>query len=255
MRTGDLSSVISAVLNVRQNVFSAAVARCRLAEGREIADLDVRDNARLQWLRRKTMRFSRRPGTGNAKRKESDTSSSLESIGGIQRLSALRLSANRLYVGYLVFAVSPILSMRGSRCSSISASDRCAGRRYISTCSGRRQRSVVNGIVALLRPLGLSNPLRILPWAGIAQCAATRAIACATESLGEVLSWDLCQQLSLVSGAQDVDLSARDRVEELLHDAEDAREAPGRVDDVHLSEALRVVVLRDGGDSTQITVD
>jgi hypothetical protein len=158
-------------------------------------------------------------------------------------------------VGYLTFAIIPILSMCGSRCRSVSADDRCAGGRDVSTCSRRRQRRVVNSIAALLRPLGLSNPLRILPWAGIAQRTATGTVARTAEDLGQILGWHLCQQLRLVSRAENVDLGARDRVEELLDDAEDARETPGCVDDVHLSEALGVVVLRDGGDGLQVAID
>ena len=141
---------------------------------------------------------------------------------------------------------------RGS--STVWTTNRSASGGNVTAGGGRRQRSVVNSI-ALLRPRGLLDPLRVLPWAGIAQLAATRAVTRTTEGLWQVLGRDLCEQLFLVSGAQDVDLGASDGVEELLDNAEDAGEAPGCVDNVHLAEALGVVVLRDGGDGLQVAVD
>jgi hypothetical protein len=136
-----------------------------------------------------------------------------------------------------------------------SSTNRRASGRHIAARGGRGHGSVVDSITALLRPLGLGDPLGILPWAGIAQRTATRAIARAAESLGQVLGRDLCEQLGLVAGAEDVDLGAGDGVEELLDDAEDAGEAPGCVDDIHLAETLGVVVLRDRRDGLQVAVD
>ena len=137
---------------------------------------------------------------------------------------------------------------------SVKATNSATAGRNVTAGGRRRHRSVVNSIT-LLCPLGLLDPLRVLPWASIAQRAASRAVARATESLGQVLGRDLCEQLCLVSGAQDVDLGAGNGVEELLDNAEDTGEAPGRVDDVHLSETLGVVVLGDGGDSLQVAID
>jgi hypothetical protein len=147
--------------------------------------------------------------------------------------------------------------LSGCQCGSSSRIS-TNGRSWVrSNASGRlRQRRVVNRIIAaLLRPLGFLCPLSVPPGARIAQLAALLTLARPTERLGKVLRGDLCQQLGLVSAAQDVDLGAGDGVEELLDDAEDAGEAPGRVDDVHLTQTLRVVVLADLGHGAKVAVD
>ncbi len=54
--------------------------------------------------------------------------------------------------------------------------------------------------------------------------------------------------------AEDVNLLHGDGIKEALHDAEDGGEAPGRVDEVELAEAFRVVVLRDGGGLLDVAV-
>jgi hypothetical protein len=109
--------------------------------------------------------------------------------------------------------------------------------------------------VAPLSPLGLLDPLLIAPWTRIAQRATTGAVARSAKLLRQVLSWDLSKELLLVSAAKNMDFGAGNGVKELLDHAEDTREAPGGVDDVHLTESLRVVVLTDGRDSLQIAVD
>ena len=58
----------------------------------------------------------------------------------------------------------------------------------------------------------------------------------------------------MVAAAENVNLGDSDGVEELLDDAEDAGEAPGRVDDVKLAEPLRVVVLADGRGLLEVSV-
>ncbi len=54
--------------------------------------------------------------------------------------------------------------------------------------------------------------------------------------------------------AEDVNLLHGDGIKEALDDAEDGGEAPGRVDEVELAEAFRVVVLRDGGGLLDVAV-
>jgi hypothetical protein len=113
---------------------------------------------------------------------------------------------------------------------------------------------VIDGIAVLLCPLGLLGPLLIPPRPSVAELAGTLTHALTAKLLGQILGGYLREQLLLVPASEDVDLGARDRVEELLDDAEDAREAPGRVDDVHLAEALGVVVLRDCRDCLEVAV-
>jgi hypothetical protein len=128
--------------------------------------------------------------------------------------------------------------------------DRGSGGNISTRCGSGRSSGV-----GLLSPLGLLDPLLITPWASVAQSAAAGAVARSAKLLRQVLSWDLSKELLLVSAAEDVDLGAGDGVEELLDHAEDTREAPGGVDDVHLTETLGVVVLADGRDSLQVAVD
>jgi len=109
--------------------------------------------------------------------------------------------------------------------------------------------------VRLLRPLRLTRKLRLSPWTSIAELATAGTIAGATEPLWQVLRRDLVQQLLLVSAAEDMDLVDGDGVQEALDDAEDGAEAPGRVDQVQLAEALGVVVLGHGGGLADVRVD
>jgi hypothetical protein len=142
-----------------------------------------------------------------------------------------------------------------SSSGALGTGSRCASGGNVGTGCGWGHSRVVDSIVALLCPPGLLDPLRVLPWASVAQRTATRAVTGTTEFLRQVLGGNLCEQLCLVSRAQDVNLGAGDRVEELLDHAEDTRETPRRVDDVHLTETLGVVVLRDGRNSLQVAVD
>ena len=52
-----------------------------------------------------------------------------------------------------------------------------------------------------------------------------------------------------------MDLLDGDGVEEALDDVENAAETPGGVDQVQLAQSLGVVVLRDGGSLTNVSVD
>ena len=88
----------------------------------------------------------------------------------------------------------------------------------------------------------------------VAQLATARASALAAELLGEVLLGDLGKELLLVVAAQNVDLGDSDGVEELLDNAESARETPRSVDDVKLAQSLGVVVLRDGRGLLEVSV-
>lgn len=106
-----------------------------------------------------------------------------------------------------------------------------------------------NGIRTLplpLCPLGRPRPLRILPGPHIAKLTTALTRTSAAKLLGQILLRDLAQQVGLVMAAEDMDLLHGDGVEEALDDAEDGRKPPGRVDEVELAEAFRVVVLRDG---------
>ena len=58
----------------------------------------------------------------------------------------------------------------------------------------------------------------------------------------------------MVAAAENVNLGDSDGVEELLDDAEDAGEAPGRVDDIKLAQSLGVVVLGDGRGLLEVSV-
>jgi hypothetical protein len=137
------------------------------------------------------------------------------------------------------------------------------GRRYrnllhLAISSSRR---VLGGLIdnlrlsRLLLPLGRLSPLLLQPRSGIAERAAAGAIARTAQALGQVLGRDLGHELLLVAGAQDVDLLHGDGVQPSLDGAPGAAEAPGRVDQVHASEALRVVVLRHGGGLLDVGVD
>ena len=109
-------------------------------------------------------------------------------------------------------------------------------------------------LLLVLCPLRRLHPLRILPGSRIAKRTATLTLARAAKLLGQVLLGHLRQQLGLVTRAEHVDLVDGDGVEEALDDAEDAGEAPGRVDQVQLAEPLRVVVLRDGRGHLHVSV-
>ena len=89
------------------------------------------------------------------------------------------------------------------------------------------------------------NRSLLLPRAGIAERAATRAVAGTTEVFGEVLHGDLSEKLVLIGGADDVDLGDGNFVEPTLDDVPDGREGPRCVDDVELAHRLRVAVLAD----------
>ena len=110
-------------------------------------------------------------------------------------------------------------------------------------------------LVSLLRPLRRPGELRVAPWARVAEPASAGAVARSAELLGQVLRWDLGEQLALVAAAEDVDLLDGDRVEEALDHAEDAAEAPGGVDEVQPAEALGVVVLAHCGGLLDVAVD
>ncbi|ROW07387.1 hypothetical protein VMCG_03873 [Cytospora schulzeri] len=111
------------------------------------------------------------------------------------------------------------------------------------------------GITGLLLPLGGLGELGVLPGADVAEHAAAGALAAAAKDLGQALGGDVLEQLLLVAAAQDVDLLHGDGVDPALDGGPDGREAPGRVDDEELAEALRVVVLGHVGGLLQVAVD
>ena len=77
----------------------------------------------------------------------------------------------------------------------------------------------------------------------------------ATILLRQVLLRDLRIKLLVVAATKNVDLGHSDWVQELLDDAENARETPRRIDDVQATETLRVVVLTDARRLLQVPVD
>ena len=101
------------------------------------------------------------------------------------------------------------------------------------------------GSIALGGPGRCANPLRVLPRALVSELTAALTLAGTTELSGQVLRGDLSQQVRLVTTTQNVDLVHGHGVKEALDDTEDAAEAPGGVDEVQLTQTLRVVVLRD----------
>lgn len=115
---------------------------------------------------------------------------------------------------------------------------------------------IFHDILFLLRqsPLGRLGPLGLLPGTHIAELTASSALAGTAEFNGEVFGRDLLQQFLPVAGPKDVDLLHGDGVEESLDDVEHAAETPGGIDQVQLAQALGVVVLRDGGSLTHVSV-
>lgn len=95
----------------------------------------------------------------------------------------------------------------------------------------------------------------VLTWTGVAQLTSTRAFASAAKLLGQILGRHLCQQLLLVTATEHVDLRNGDWVQEALDHAEDTAEAPRCVDEVQLSESLRVVVLADSRSTLNVSVN
>lgn len=118
-----------------------------------------------------------------------------------------------------------------------------------------RLSSLLRSLLLGSGPLRGTGPLSLLPGAHVRELTATLTLARATELDGQVLSWDLGQKLLLVSAAEDVDLADGNGVKEALDGAEDAAEAPWRVDQVKLAETLGVVVLRDVGGLLDVAVD
>lgn len=126
----------------------------------------------------------------------------------------------------------------------------------ISSGSDNIRRLVVNGlIIGLLLPLGRLGPLGVSPRASVAVLAATRALASTAKLLGKAFRGNLLQQVALVATAKDVDLLDSNGVQPALDDAPNGGEAPGSVDQVQLTQALRVVVLRNGRSLTDVRVD
>lgn len=115
---------------------------------------------------------------------------------------------------------------------------------------------VLHDILFLLRqsPLWRLGPLGLLPGTHIAELTASSALTGTAEFNREVLGRDLLQQFLLVIGPKDVDLLHGDGVEESLDDVEHAAETPGGIDQVQLAQALGVIVLRDGGSLTHVSV-
>lgn len=97
---------------------------------------------------------------------------------------------------------------------------------------------------------------RILPWAVIAELAATRAAACAAKLRGKVLGGNLLQEFCLISPTQNIDfldlnsgnsqpnrsrtygegVNYGNRVQEFPHNAEGAGEAPRGIDDIQFTQ-------------------
>lgn len=143
----------------------------------------------------------------------------------------------------------------GSRGGSLSSSDgRLGGRGSLGSGRGGGGGSS-RGSISLLLPLGGTSPLLLAPRTHVAHVAATGALAGTAKLLGEVLSGHLPEELLAVTAAEDVDLGNGDGVEPSLDDVPDGAEAPGRVDEVELAEALGVVVLREGGGLLDVAED
>lgn len=85
-----------------------------------------------------------------------------------------------------------------------------------------------------------------MPGTIVAQSAGAGALAGTAQSLGQVLGRHLSEQLLLVARAQNVNLLDGDGVEPALDGVPYTAEAPGGVDQVHLTQTLGVVVLRHG---------
>jgi hypothetical protein len=115
---------------------------------------------------------------------------------------------------------------------------------------------VLNDIaILLLLPPSGTGPLGLVPRTGIAVLTAGLALTLAAELLREVLSRNLLEKLTLVAGAEDVNLGDGDRVEPALDDAPNGGEAPRSVDHVQLAQTLGVVVLGDDRGLLDVGVD
>ena len=104
-------------------------------------------------------------------------------------------------------------------------------------------------------PFGGTSPFRILPWTGIAQFTTTLTFTSATKFLGKILLGHLRKQFGLIVRSQHLDLIDRNRVQESLDSTEDAAESPGCVDQVQLTQTFGVVVLRNGGGLTDVSIN
>lgn len=104
-------------------------------------------------------------------------------------------------------------------------------------------------------PLGRTSPFRILPWTSIAQFTTTLTFTSTTKLLWQMLLGHLRKQFGLIVRSQHLDLVDRNRVQESLDSVEDAAESPGCVDQVQLTQTFGVVVLRNGGGLTDVSID
>lgn len=174
----------------------------------------------------------------------------------LRRRKPARLSFfHVLHLWYIYSSLSG--SRGGSRGSLGSISTLGSGSSLRSLCGLLNLRALVLddvGILLLLPPSGTS-PLRVVPRTSIAVLTASFAHTLATELLGEVLSGDLLEELTLVSRTENVDLGDGDGIEPALDNTPNGGETPRGVDHVQLAETLGVVVLGDDRGLSDVRVN